>query len=137
MFERQGEKFTLGGPALWLRHSSANAWNNAFINFNNSDWFPAPNYVVMKLWREHYAPNYLNTEGSNTSLDAVSTMSADSSTVYFKVVNTSSNNINITLNLDDSFMPESATVKRISSPSIYDENTFSDPDTFVQITQER
>ncbi|MBW6534166.1 MAG: T9SS type A sorting domain-containing protein [Mariniphaga sp.] len=134
MFERQGERFTLGGPALWLRHSSAGAWNNAFINFNNSDWFPAPNYVVMKLWREHFAPNFLKTTGSNSSLDVVSTLSADSSTVYFKVVNTSTNNINITLNLDDSFVPETAVIKRVSSPSLYDENTFSHPDK-IRVTE--
>lgn len=128
MFERQGETFTLGGPALWLRHTTADAWDNAFINFNNSDWFPAPNYVVMKLWREHYAPNYLKTVGANSSLDVVSTMSDDNSTVYFKAVNTSSNNINIILNLDDTFAPESVDIKRVVSSSIYDKNTFSEPD---------
>lgn len=128
MFERQGKKFTLAGPALWLRHDSANAWNNAFINFNNADWFPAPNYVVMKLWREHYAPNYLNTIGFNSELDAVSTLSEDGNTVYFKVVNTSSNNINVTLNLDNTFIPESANIKKVESPSIYDENSFENPD---------
>jgi len=127
MFERQGEKFTLGGPALWLRHSSADAWNNAFINFNNSDWFPAPNYVVMKLWREHYAPNYLNTQGFNSSLDAVSTLSEDGNTLFFKVVNTSSNNISVTLNIDNSFVPETADIKRVASPSIFDQNTFAEP----------
>jgi len=127
MFERQGEKFTLGGPALWLRHSSANAWNNAFINFNNSDWFPAPNYVVMKLWREHYAPNYLNTTGTNSSLDVVSTLSNDGNTLYFKVVNTESNNIDITLNIDNTFIPEIANIKSVASPSIYNENTFAEP----------
>ncbi|WP_370477279.1 family 16 glycoside hydrolase [Tamlana flava] len=127
MFERQGEKFTLGGPALWLRHSSADAWNNAFINFNNSDWFPAPNYVVMKLWREHYAPNYLTTNGSNNELDAVSTLSEDGNTLYFKVVNTSSSNISVTLNIDNTFVPETADVKVVASPSIYDQNTFAEP----------
>ncbi len=127
MFERQGEKFTLGGPALWLRHSSANAWNNAFINFNNSDWFPAPNYTVMKLWREHYAPNYLSTQGFNSNLDAVSTMSDDGNTVYFKVVNTSNGSVNITLNLDDTFVPEVADMETVASSSIYDQNTFSEP----------
>ncbi|WP_445195885.1 family 16 glycoside hydrolase [Tamlana sedimenti] len=127
MFERQGEKFTLGGPALWLRHSTADAWNNAFINFNNSDWFPAPNYVVMKLWREHYAPNYLTTNGSNSALDAVSTLSEDGNTLYFKVVNTSSNNINVTLNIDNTFVPETADVKVVASPSLFDQNTFAEP----------
>ncbi|KJD34679.1 hypothetical protein PK35_02620 [Tamlana nanhaiensis] len=127
MFERQGEKFTLGGPALWLRHTSANAWNNAFINFNNSDWFAAPNYVVMKLWREYYAPNYIKTGGFNNNLDAVATLSDDGNTMYFKVVNTAASNTNINLVVNNEFVPEMASVKSVASASIYDENTFLQP----------
>ena len=127
MFERQGKTFTLGGPALWLRHTSAGAWNNAFINFNNSDWFPAPNYVVMKLWREHYAPNYLELTGKYTSLNAVATMSADSSVVYFKMVNTSESNLPLKLTVDNSFVPKSNTLKIVSSSSLYQENTMANP----------
>ena len=134
MFERQGKTFTLAGPALWLRHSSANAWNNAFINFNNSDWFPAPNYVVMKLWREHYAPYFIKTEGSNSSLNVVSTLSSDKNTVYFKVVNTSTNNKTVTLTLDDSFVPDSASLKRVDASSLYIENTFSNPER-IKVTE--
>ena len=55
-FERCGDFLEIGGPALFLRHTSATAWDNAFINFDERGWFPAPNYVVMKLWRDHYAP---------------------------------------------------------------------------------
>jgi len=128
MFERQGEKFTLGGPALWLRHASADAWNNAFINFNHSEWFPAPNYVVMKLWREHYAPCYLQMSGSSSDLNAVATLSEDKNTVYFKVVNTSMSNRTIALTLDDSFVPDSSGLKKVVGSSLYDENTFSNPD---------
>ena len=28
-------------PALWLRHTSAAAWNNALINFDSTDWSPS------------------------------------------------------------------------------------------------
>ena len=50
-FERCGDSLEIGGPALFLRHVSASAWDNAFVNFDQRSWFPAPNYVVMKLWR--------------------------------------------------------------------------------------
>jgi len=129
MFERQGETFTLGGPALWLRHESAgNSWNNAFINFNNSAWFPAPNYVVMKLWREHYAPNYLEMKGTYPSLNAVSTISSDSSVVYFKLVNTAENSVPVVLNIDSSFLPKSSSLAIVSANSLYQENTYADPE---------
>ncbi len=54
--ERNGDVLGMAGPALFLRHVSARAWDNAFVNFDHRRWFPAPNYVVMKLWRGHYAP---------------------------------------------------------------------------------
>ncbi|OGB99482.1 hypothetical protein A2V82_07540 [candidate division KSB1 bacterium RBG_16_48_16] len=65
-FERNGDVLKIGGPALFLRHSSANVWNNAFINFNNSGWYPAPTYLIMKFWRDHYAPNFIETTATTT-----------------------------------------------------------------------
>ena len=38
------------------------SWDNALINFDQKSWFPAGNYVVMKLWRESFAPNLLAVE---------------------------------------------------------------------------
>ena len=85
-FEKRGDYFEIGGPALFLRHLNAgSAWNNAFINFNHTGWFPAPNYVVMKLWRDHYAPWFIETQGANADLDVVCTLAADSSKLYFKL----------------------------------------------------
>ncbi len=129
IFERQGKNFKIGGPALFLRHSSAGTeWNNAFINFNNYDWFPAPNYVVMKLWHDHFAPNFIETTGSNSDLNVVSTLSADSNEMYFKVVNTSGNDIEVILKIDTSFSPGNAYLEQITASSLYSINTFANPD---------
>jgi len=86
-FERCGAFFEIGGPALFLRHVSASAWDNAFINFDHYRWFPAPNYVVMKLWRDHYAPHRVALEGDAGALNVVATKSADGKTVFLKAVN--------------------------------------------------
>jgi len=83
-FERCGDVLTVGGPALFLRHASAARWDNAFINFDRKSWYPAPNYVVMKLWRDHYAPERIALEGDCGVLNAVATRSADGKTVCFK-----------------------------------------------------
>ena len=40
-FERNS-LVAMATPALWLRHVTAPAWDNAFINFDNRSWFPAP-----------------------------------------------------------------------------------------------
>ena len=127
-FEKQGEYFKIGGPALFLRHQNAgDAWNNAFINFDNSRWFPAPNYVVMKLWRDHYAPNFIEMEGTDTRLNVVSTMSADTSMIYFKAVNSSENSIQVNLSIEGSFIPDTAILEEIYA-SLYEQNSISDPD---------
>ena len=79
---------TVAGPALFLRHTSATAWDNAFINFDPSGWFAAPNYVVMKLFREHYQPERIKIEQAlPEGLDAEATRSADGATVVVKLVN--------------------------------------------------
>ena len=93
-FEQAGDVLKIASPALFLRHVSADAWDNAFINFDHTGWFPAPNYVVMKLWREHYAPNRVELvsasaplNGENPIVNAVATKSEDGKTLCLKVVN--------------------------------------------------
>ncbi len=93
-FEKVGDVVAMATPALFLRHTSANGWDNAFINFDHTGWFPAPNYVVMKLWRGHYAANRVELQsesnvmqGEEPLVNAVATRSEDGKTVCVKVVN--------------------------------------------------
>lgn len=55
-FERNSDLVKMACPALFLRNTSAKGWDNALINFNNHTWFPAPNYTIMKLYRQHFEP---------------------------------------------------------------------------------
>ena len=98
-FERCGDVLEIGGPALFLRHVSASGWDNAFVNFDHRTWFPAPNYVVMKLWREHYAPQRIALEGETGPLNAVATRSADGKTLFVKAVNPSDAAVPVVLKL--------------------------------------
>jgi len=127
MFERQGKYMHMAGPALFLRHSSANDWNNALINFNNSDWFPAPNYVVMKFWRDHYAPNFLAIDGTNSSLNVSTTRTEDGQKIYFKAINTSAKDIPVQLKIDGSFQLRAAIVEQIAPGSLTASNTMTNP----------
>ncbi len=77
----------MAAPALLLRHTSAPGWNNAFINFDQDRWFAAPNYVVLKLWRDHYLPRRVAVDGDNGLLNMVATTSNDRQQVCLKVVN--------------------------------------------------
>lgn len=107
-FEKVGDVLTIAAPALFLRHTSATGWDNAFINFDHTGWFPAPNYVVMKLWRESYAPNrvqLLSTSpvmlGLEPIVNAVATRSEDGKTVYVKVVNNQMEEASMNISLAD------------------------------------
>ncbi|MBN1783139.1 DUF1080 domain-containing protein [bacterium] len=131
-FERNGSFFEIGGPALFLRHSSANDWNNALINFNNYKWFPATNYAVMKFWHDHYAPNFIETTGSHPALNVVSTCTDDGSTLYFKCVSISAGDNAVQLDIDPCFTPLGTWVEQIAPSSLTAQNTMSNPD-YIQI----
>ena len=127
-YERQGGMFRIGGPALFLRHTSAGAWDNAFINFDHTGWFPAPNYVVMKLWREHYAPQRIDLQGDAGDLNLVATKSADGRTVFIKAVNPTQETVNVTATLTGSTIGQ-ASMHLIAPGTVNARNTLSRPDT--------
>jgi alpha-N-arabinofuranosidase len=128
MFERQGSYMHIAGPALFLRHASANDWNNALVNFNNFNWFPAPNYVMMKFWRDHYAPNFLATDGSNSDLNISTTRTESGQEIYFKIINTSSRDYPVQLEIDGSFQLRAAILEQIAPGSLSASNTMANPD---------
>lgn len=139
-FERVGDVLEIASPALFLRHVSANDWDNAFVNFDNDQCFPAPNYVVMKLWRESYAPNRvelkLETDDANDRaplVNAVATKSEDGKTLYFKAVNNRETAVEYRVALADAkakavkatvVSPEAADAKS----KLFQRNDLDDPD---------
>jgi alpha-N-arabinofuranosidase len=127
MFERNGKTFEIGGPALFLRHSSASGWNNALINFDHYRWFPATNYVVMKFWHDHYAPNFIEMTGGHSALNAVATLSEDGQVITIKCVNVVSADLEAIFNIDVSFTPLSASVELIAPGSLSAQNSMANP----------
>ncbi|MBN1126451.1 MAG: DUF1080 domain-containing protein [Sedimentisphaerales bacterium] len=126
-FERCGDVFEIGGPALFLRHVSASAWDNAFINFDQSSWFPAPNYVVMQLWRQHYAPYRILIEGDTDDLNIIATKSQDGRTLYVKCVNPKPSHAEVMLKLADGHTPVLAGCRLVAPGSLQARNTLERP----------
>ncbi|MGL4595452.1 MAG: alpha-L-arabinofuranosidase C-terminal domain-containing protein, partial [Thermoguttaceae bacterium] len=126
-FERCGDILEIGGPALFLRHNSATAWDNAFINFDNRGWFPAPNYVVMKLWRDHFAPNFIAITGQTKGLNVVATKSQDGTIFTVKGVNPTETAKNITVSIDG-ITPKSALFEMVVAESLDIKNSLEKPD---------
>ncbi|MDO4558485.1 MAG: alpha-L-arabinofuranosidase C-terminal domain-containing protein, partial [Planctomycetia bacterium] len=101
--------------------------DNAFINFYQNGWFAAPNYVVMKLWREHYAPHWLETTGDTKGM-YVSTTKSDDGTVYVKVVNPMDVEKNVTVTLRGTTVT-SATMELVAPGAPEARNTLEFPET--------
>ncbi|MFO8012842.1 MAG: alpha-L-arabinofuranosidase C-terminal domain-containing protein [Phycisphaerae bacterium] len=126
-FERCGDVLEIGGPALFLRHVSARSWDNAFINFDHRTWFPAPNYVVMDLWREHYAPHRVAMGGETGALNAVATRSADGRTVTWKAVNPTDEAVPVELTVAGGFDVAEAAMQCVAPGSLEARNTLEQP----------
>jgi alpha-N-arabinofuranosidase len=126
-FERCGSFLEMGGPALFLRHVSADAWDNAFINFDHRSWFPAPNYVVMKLWRDHYAPQRVTFEGETGPLNVVATRSSDGKRLCFKAVNPAEHPVSVKLTLGGGAIATSS-MEVLAPGSLLARNTLNAPD---------
>ncbi len=127
VYERCGDFIGMAGPALFLRHVSARSWDNAFINFDHRAWFSAPNYVVMKLWREHYAPRRVQLAGDAAPLNAVATISADGNTLCCKLVNPTRDPVPVKLTVAGTFPVGKATMQIVAPDSLEARNTLDDP----------
>jgi alpha-N-arabinofuranosidase len=127
VFERCGDFVGMAGPALFLRHVSASAWDNAFVNFDHRTWFPAPNYVVMKLWRDHYAPQRIELSGDAGALNAVASKSADGATVCVKAVNPSDEAVPVELMFKEGFTVGGVTMAVVAPDSLDARNALDNP----------
>jgi alpha-N-arabinofuranosidase len=124
-FERSGDVVTLAAPALFLRHVSARAWDNALVNFDACGWFPAPNYVVMKLWYDHYAPERISLEGPESPLSVVATRD-DKGRVILKAVNPSDAPADVVVKLAGGAV-RSASLVLVAPGSLEARNTLAAP----------
>lgn len=97
VFERQSDIVEMSCPALLFRRTWAKMWDNALINHDNGKLFFSPNYIVMKLWRDNYAPFLLNSIESYKDLNVVITCSEDKKIIYLKYVNTSNTSKNLSI----------------------------------------
>ena len=127
-FERASDLVAMATPALWLRHVSAPAWDNSFINFDACGWFPAPNYVVMKLWREHFAATRLAVEGDAGPLNVVATRSDDGRQLRLKAVNPSAGPLAVKLAVTGGFKLARATLKLVAPDDLNARNSLAKPD---------
>lgn len=126
-FERQADLVTMSCPALFMRKIGVTrSWDNALINFDQKSWFPAGNYVVMKLWRDAYAPGLLQVDGPERPLNVVAVRTDDASTLFLKVVNPEKAETEAVFTLDG-FPAKTATMQVIAPGAEEVKNSLAEP----------
>ena len=132
VFERRSDVVEIGGPALFMRHQSARNWDNAFINFDQTGWFPAPNYVVMKLWHDNFAPNLLAATGDAKSVNFTATKSEKGDKVYLKAVNPVGEAATVNVELTGGAKPTRAAMQLVAPGSVEARNSLAQPSAVAQ-----
>jgi alpha-N-arabinofuranosidase len=125
----EGDIVTMSCPALFMRKQGVTtSWDNALINFDQKTWFPAGNYLIMKLWRDSFAPNLLAVDGPDRPLNFVATRSVDKQTVFLKVVNLTDTAVEAAVRLDGDLTPKTATMQLVAPGSETVKNSLEEPD---------
>jgi alpha-N-arabinofuranosidase len=139
-------------PALLMRNTEDDPTWTAWVYHDHVSWFPGGAYVVQKLFRENYAPNYLaSTSGTFMNLedpsaffddisqmkpedwqpgmvDAIATSSDDGSHLIIKVVNYTENTQLLLTRLQGSNVLEKGTVKTYTvQAGLMESASLSDP----------
>lgn len=115
-------------PALWLRRTDAEGWDNAFINHDHYRWFPAPNYVVMKLFSEHYQPYVVAMDDVDKRIMMIATRDKNCSLLVVKAANPTNETIDVAVKIKDFNLAQNADSWLIASGSPGDRNTLENPD---------
>jgi alpha-N-arabinofuranosidase len=109
----------MAAPASLLRDVTSPSPDSALIKFDQNSWSPSPAYVVMKLYREHFAPDLLEIAGDPGGLSANATRTADGDRIYLKLVNPTGQELPVQIALRGDFPLLAASMQLVAldSPS--------------------
>jgi alpha-N-arabinofuranosidase len=132
-FERLGGALLpMSCPAVWLqsvksRDNPAPRWGSAHILFDHRSWFPAPTYVVQKLWREHFGEKIVRLAGPEQELNAVASTVTDGRTLFFKAVNAGEEAHEVELQVAAGFRVGKAELQVIAPGDLRARNSLEQP----------
>jgi alpha-N-arabinofuranosidase len=106
---------TIATPAHSLRHVNAASSGSALINFDQSSWFPSLDYVVMKLYRDHFAPDLLEISGDPGGISVNATRTADGDKIYLKLANPSGREVPVQIALRGDFPLLAASMQLVAA----------------------
>jgi len=155
MYEKLGEELKMTCPALLMRNTTDDPTWTAYIYHNHYTWFPGAGYMVAKLFREHYAENYLAsasgtfsdinnrkqffdeisqmrpTDWEQGTMDVIATGTDDGKRIVIKAVNYSDSDKTLLTRLQGARVNDNGDVKIYSvKSSPLDKASIEDPSFF-------
>jgi alpha-N-arabinofuranosidase len=124
----------MAAPTQLLQHISADFPADALIRFDQRSWFPSPDCVVMKLYRDHFAPDLLEIGGDLAGLSATATRTADGESIYLKLVNPADREVAVDVTLRGDFPLLAASMELVAPDNLDARNTLEQP-TAVQAVE--
>ena len=104
----------MAAPAHLLRHVTSPSGLRV-DQFRPDSWFPSPAYVVMKLFRDHFAPELLEISGDPAGLSANATRTADGDRIYLKLVNPTGQEVPVQIALRGDFPLLAASMQLVAA----------------------
>lgn len=127
-FERHGDDIAMACPALFIRKTDAQAWDNALINHDSNKLFTSPNALVMSLYRDNYASIRIAAEAPEP-LNVIGSYDTLKEDIIIKVVNPSeTEDVSAEVLILGYTIPEFKRW-RVHSAHIDDKNSLEEPDT--------
>lgn len=127
-FERYSDSIAMSCPALFIRKVIHKEWNNALINHNSDRVFVAPNFLVMKLYHDHFAPIRVGVDAP-AGLDVLATKDGTTAALILKVVNPSaSEEVACRVEVENGPKVKGMQQWRVCSGGIDDKNSLENPD---------
>ncbi|NSW94001.1 MAG: carbohydrate binding domain-containing protein [Bacteroidales bacterium] len=153
LYEKLGNELVMTCPALLMRNTEDDPTWTAFIYHDHVTWFPAGGYYVEKLFRQHYAENFLASASGTFSdipdrseffdsisqmkptdwkpgtVDAIATSTSDGKKIIIKAVNYENYSNTLLTRINGSNISENAEVKITTiTAGIDDHASLQNPD---------
>jgi alpha-N-arabinofuranosidase len=131
--ERNAEVVNLTSYAPLMAHEDAWQWTPDMIWFNNLEAYGSANYYVQKMFSTNKGTDLLaiTKDGKpligQNNLYASAVKDINAKEVIVKLVNTSSTQHEVKIDLKGSKLASQGTVITLTSPNLQDENTFTEP----------
>ena len=116
-FERNGDVVKMASYAPTFAKINSQNWEVNLIWFDSQNMVLTPNYYTQMLYSNNYGKQVVNTDVKAPGCYSVTTVDQDNQAIYFKIVNSNSTSMDISLNVKGFEGVNCASMQYLSNPS--------------------